>query len=139
MKNKTKLICGTLIIATAVGTVTNFVINKRNEEYISIVKNGTSKVNESITYEKAFNKYLIDNSWITYTDSEGNQLVSVSGKRFLPEKNRIAKIELVYLVDKNDKSFKFYKGYIDKSEMNAVEALIFTIKAVDSYGCTPNF
>lgn len=139
MKNKTKLICGTLIIATSVGTVTNFVIHKRNEEYISIVKNGTSKVNESITYEKAFNKYLIDNSWITYTDSEGNQLVSVSGKRYLPDKNRIAKIELVYLVDKNDKSFKFYKGYIDKSEMNAVEALIFTIKAVDSYGCTPNF
>ena len=139
MKNKTKLICGTLIIATAVGTVTNFVIHKRNEEYINIIKSATSKVNESITYEKAFNKYLIDNSWITYTDSEGNQLVSVSGKRYLPEKNRIAKIELVYLVDKNDKSFKFYKGYIDKSEMNAVEALIFTIKAVDSYGCTPNF
>ena len=139
MKNKTKLICGTLIIATSVGTVTNFVIHKRNEEYISIVKNGKSKVNESITYEKAFNKYLLNNSWITYTDSEGNQLVSVSGKRYLPEKNRIAKIELVYLVDKNDKSFKFYKGYIDKSEMNAVEALIFTIKAVDSYGCTPNF
>ena len=139
MKNKTKLICGTLIIATAVGTVTNFVIHKRNEEYINIIKSATSKVNESVTYEKAFNKYLIDNSWITYTDSEGNQLVSVSGKRFLPEKNRIAKIELVYLVDKNDKSFKFYKGYIDKSEMNAVEALIFTIKAVDSYGCTPNF
>ena len=139
MKNKTKLICGTLIIATAVGTVTNFVIHKRNEEYINIIKSATSKVNESITYEKAFNKYLIDNSWITYTDSEGNQLVSVSGKRYLPEKNRIAKIELVYLVDKNDKSFKFYKGYIDKSEMNAVEALILTIKAVDSYGCTPNF
>ena len=139
MKNKTKLICGTLIIATAVGTVTNFVIHKRNEEYINIIKSATSKVNESITYEKAFNKYLINNSWITYTDSEGNQLVSVSGKRYLPEKNRIAKIELVYLVDKNDKSFKFYKGYIDKLEMNAVEALIFTIKAVDSYGCTPNF
>lgn len=139
MKNKTKLICGTLIIATAVGTAANFVINKRNEEYISIVKNGKSKVNESITYEKAFNKYLLNNSWITYTDSEGNQLVSVSRKRYLPDKNRIAKIELVYLVDKNDKSFKFYKGYIDKSEMNAVEALIFTIKAVDSYGCTPNF
>ena len=60
MKNKTKLICGTLIIATAVGTAANFVIHKRNEEYISIVKNGTSKVNESITYEKAFNKYLIN-------------------------------------------------------------------------------
>ena len=139
MKNKTKLICGTLIIATAVGTVTNFVIHKRNEEYINIIKSATSKVNESVTYEKAFNKYLLNTNWITYTDSEGNQLVSVSGKRFLPEKNRIAKIELVYLVDKNDKSFKFYKGYIDKSEMNAVEALIFTIKAVDSYGCTPNF
>ena len=139
MKNKTKSICGTLIMAPVVGTAANFVINKRNEEYISIVKNGKSKVNESITYEKAFNKYLLNNSWITYTDSEGNQLVSVSGKRYLPEKNRIAKIELVYLVDKNDKSFKFYKGYIDKSEMNAVEALIFTIKAVDSYGCTPNF
>ena len=139
MKNKTKLICGTLIITIAVGTVTNFVIHKRNEEYINIIKSATSKVNESITYEKAFNKYLIDNSWITYTDSEGNQLVSVLGKRYLPDKNRIAKIELVYLVDKNDKSFKFYKGYIDKSEMNAVEALIFTIKAVDSYGCTPNF
>ena len=139
MKNKTKLICGTLIIATAVGTVTNFVIHKRNEEYINIVQSATSKVNESVTYEKAFNKYLLNNSWITYTDSEGNQLVSVSGKRYLPEKNRIAKIELVYLVDKNDKSFKFYKGYIDKSEMNAVEALIFIIKAVDSYGCTPNF
>ena len=139
MKNKTKLICGTLIIATAVGTVTNFVIHKRNEEYINIIKSATSKVNESVTYEKAFNKYLIDNSWITYTDSEGNQLVSVSGKRYLPNKNRIAKIELLYLVDKKDKSFKFYKGYIDKSEMNAVEALIFTIKAVDSYGCTPNF
>ena len=139
MKNKTKLICGTLIIATAVGTVTNFVIHKRNEEYINIIKSATSKVNESVTYEKAFNKYLIDNSWITYTDSEGNQLVSISGKRYLPDKNRIAKIELLYLVDKKDKSFKFYKGYIDKSEMNAVEALIFTIKAVDSYGCTPNF
>ena len=139
MKNKTKLICGTLIIATAVGTVTNFVIHKRNEEYINIIKSATSKVNESITYEKAFNKYLINNSWITYTDSEGNQLVSVSGKRYLPDKNRIAKIELVYLVDKNDKSFKFYKGYIDKLEMNAVEALIFTIKAVDTYDCTPNF
>ena len=139
MKNKTKLICGTLIIATAVGTAANFVIHKRNEEYINIIKSATSKVNESVTYEKAFNKYLINNSWITYTDSEGNQLVSVSGKRYLSEKNRIAKIELVYLVDKNDKSFKFYKGYIDKSEMNAVEALIFIIKAVDSYGCTPNF
>lgn len=47
MKNKTKLICGTLIIATAVGTVTNFVIHKRNEEYINIIKSATSKVDES--------------------------------------------------------------------------------------------
>ena len=139
MKNKTKLICGTLIIATAVGTVTNFVIHKRNEEYINIIKSATSKVNESVTYEKAFNKYLLNANWITYTDSEGNRFVSISGKRFLHDKNRIANIELVYLVDKNDKSFKFYKGYIDKSEMNAVEALIFTIKAVDTYDCTPNF
>ena len=139
MKNKTKLICGTLIIATAVGTAANFVIHKRNEEYINIIKSATSKVNESVTYEKAFNKYLLNTNWITYTDSEGNRFVSISGKRFLHDKNRIANIELAYIIDENDKSFKFYKGYIDKSEMNAVEALILTIKAVDSYGCTPNF
>ena len=139
MKNKTKLICGTLIIATAVGTVTNFVIHKRNEEYINIIKSATSKVNESITYEKAFNKYLINNSWITYTDSEGNRFVSISGKRFLHDKNRIANIELVYIINENNKSFKFYKGYIDKMEMNQVEALILTIRAVDTYDCTPNF
>ena len=139
MKNKTKLICGTLIIATAIGTVTNFVIHKRNEEYINIIKSATSKVNESVTYEKAFNKYLLNTNWITYTDSEGNQLVGISGKRYLQDKNRIANIELVYLVDISNNTFKFYKGYIDKMEMNQVEALILTIRAVDTYDCTPNF
>ena len=139
MKNKKKLICGTLIAATVVGTATSFIIHKRNEEYINIIKSATSKVNESVTYEKAFNKYLLNANWITYTDSEGNQLVSISGKRYLQDKNRIANIELVYLVDISNNTFKFYKGYIDKMEMNQVEALILTIRAVDTYDCTPNF
>ena len=138
-KNKTKLICVTLITATVVGTATSFIIHKRNEEYINIVKRGSSKVNESVTYEKAFNKYLLNANWITYTDSEGNRFVSISGKRFLHDKNRIANIELVYIINENNKSFKFYKGYIDKMEMNQVEALILTIRAVDTYDCTPNF
>lgn len=139
MKNKKKLICGVLITATIVWAGSSFIIHKRNEDYINIVKRGSSKVNERVTYEKAFNKYLTNSSWFTYTDSEGNRFVSVSGKRYLHDKNRIANIELIYTVDKSNNSFKFYKGYIDKLEMNDVEALIFVIKAVDSYDCTPNF
>lgn len=140
MKNsKKKLICGTLIAATVVGATASIIVHNQKEKCLNIVKQGTSKVDTSITYEEAFNKYLHHANWITYKDSEGNRLVSISGKRYLQDKNRIANIELVYLVDISNNTFKFYKGYIDKMEMNQVEALIFTIKAVDSYDCTPNF
>ena len=140
MKNsKKKLICGTLIVATITGTTASIIVHNQKEKCLNIVKQGTSKVDTSITYEEAFNKYLNNANWITYKDSEGNRLVSISGKRYLQDKNRIANIELVYLVDISNNTFKFYKGYIDKMEMNQVEALILTIRAVDTYDCTPNF
>lgn len=133
-----KIITGALLVSTIVGG-TMYYNHCQNEEVLNIVKNGTSKINEEINYEQAFTKYITNCSFITYKDSEKNQIVSIQGKRYLRDKDRIADVEINYIVDRDNGTFKFYKGYIDKMEMNEIDVLIMTIGAFSTYDAVSNF
>ena len=136
MKIKKKLIkIGSIIllIVTIGNSIFVYKYTKTKEECINLVKKQTSEINPNINFDKAYSKYLTDLDYTYYKDSQGNEIVSAVGNRYFPDKDKVCKIEIQYLIDRKTNELHFYKGFIDGAKMNEVQMLILKIKAYDTY------
>lgn len=122
-----------LLIVTVGSSIFVYKYTKTKEECINLVKKQTSEINPSINFDKAYSKYLTDLDYTYYKDSQGNEIVSAVGNRYFPDKDKVCKIEIQYLVDRKTNELHFYKGFIDGAKMNEVQMLILKIKAYDTY------
>ena len=136
MKIKKKMIkLGSIIllIITIGSSIFVYKYTKTKEECINLVKKQTSEINPNINFDKAYSKYLTDLDYTYYKDSQGNEIVSAVGNRYFPDKDKVCKIEIQYLIDRKTNESHFYKGFIDGAKMNEVQMLILKIKAYDTY------
>ena len=122
-----------LLIITIGSSIFVYKYTKTKEECINLVKKQTSEINPNINFDKAYSKYLTDLDYTYYKDSQGNAIVSAVGNRYFPDKDKVCKIEIQYLVDRKTNELHFYKGFIDGAKMNEVQMLILKIKAYDTY------
>ena len=122
-----------MLIITVGSSIFVYKYTKTKEECINLVKKQTSEINPSINFDKAYSKYLTDLDYTYYKDSQGNEIVSAVGDRYFPDKDKVCKIEIQYLVDRKTNELHFYKGFIDEAKMNEVQMLILKIKAYDTY------
>ena len=122
-----------LLIVTIGSSIFVYKYTKTKEECINLVKKQTSEINPNINFDKAYSKYLINLDYTYYKDSQGNEIVSAVGNRYFPDKDKVCKIEIQYLVDRKTNELHFYKGFIDGAKMNEVQMLILKIKAYDTY------
>ena len=122
-----------LLIITIGTSIFVYKYTKTKEECINLVKKQTSEINPNINFDKAYSKYLTDLDYTYYKDSQGNEIVSAAGNRYFPDKDKVCKIEIQYLVDKKTNELHFYKGFIDGAKINEAQMLILKIKAYDTY------
>lgn len=122
-----------LLIITIGSSIFVYKYTKTKEECINLVKKQTSEINPSINFDKAYSKYLTGLDYTYYKDSQGNEIVSAVGNRYFPDKDKVCKIEIQYLIDRKTNELHFYKGFIDGAKMNEVQMLILKIKAYDTY------
>ena len=122
-----------LLIVTIGSSIFVYKYTKTKEECINLVKKQTSEINPNINFDKAYSKYLTDLDYTYYKDSQGNEIVSAVGDRYFPDKDKVCKIEIQYLVDRKTNELHFYKGFIDGAKMNEVQMLVLKIKAYDTY------
>ena len=122
-----------LLIVTIGSSIFVYRYTKTKEECINLVKKQTSEINPNINFDKAYSKYLTDLDYTYYKDSQGNEIVSAAGNRYFPDKDKVCKIEIQYLVDRKTNELHFYKGFIDGAKMNEAQMLILKIKAYDTY------
>ena len=136
MKIKKKMIkLGSIILLIITIGSSTFIYKytKTKEECINLVKKQTSEINPNINFDKAYSKYLTDLDYTYYKDSQGNEIVSAVGNRYFPDKDKVCKIEIQYLIDRKTNELHFYKGFVDGAKMNEVQMLILKIKAYDTY------
>ena len=122
-----------LLIVTIGSSIFVYKYTKTKEECINLVKKQTSEINPNINFDKAYSKYLTELDYTYYKDSQGNEIVSAVGNRYFPDKDKVCKIEIQYLVDRKTNELHFYKGFIDGAKMNETQMLILKIKAYDTY------
>ena len=122
-----------LLIITIGSSIFVYKYTKTKEECINLVKKQTSEINPNINFDKAYSKYLTNLDYTYYKNSQGNEIVSAVGNRYFPDKDKVCKIEIQYLVDRKTNELHFYKGFIDGAKMNEVQMLILKIKAYDTY------
>ena len=123
-----------LIVLTLVTSIVGYKKHEAKVNAINSVKNIKSNINKDTTLDKAYSKYIQKLNYTYYKDSEGNQFVEINGKVLLKDKNRIADMRVIYLVDGNNT--KFYSMYLDKMKMTEVDYLILKVKAFGSYDST---
>lgn len=133
---KKYIICGLIVVSASCGLV-GYNKYQQGQKALHIVQNGKSNINTECTYKQAFERYLMDTSWHTYKDSEGKQIVNITGERYSVEKKHSYKYSIDYLIKGN--TFRLYKATVDGVEMNEVEVLMLTIKVMDSYDSVDNF
>ena len=122
-----------LLIVTIGSSIFVYKYAKTKEECINLVKKQTSEINPNINFDKAYSKYLTNLDYTYYKDSQSNEIVSAVGNRYFPDKDKVCKIEIQYIVDRKTNELHFYKGFIDGAKMNEVQMLILKIKAYDTY------
>ena len=132
-KKMIKLVSIILLIITIGSSIFVYKYTKTKEECINLVKKQTSEINPDINFDKAYSKYLTDLDYTYYKDSQGNEIVSAVGNRYFPDKDKVCKIEIQYIIDRKTNELHFYKGFIDGAKMNEVQMLILKIKAYDTY------
>ena len=134
VKKRTIKLGSIILLIITIGTsIFVYKYTKTKEECINLVKKQTSEINPNINFDKAYSKYLTDLDYTYYKDSQGNEIVSAVGNRYFPDKDKVCKIEIQYLIDRKTNELHFYKGFIDGAKMNEVQMLILKIKAYDTY------
>ena len=134
VKKRTIKLGSIILLIITIGTsIFVYKYTKTKEECINLVKKQTSEINPNINFDKAYSKYLTDLDYTYHKDSQGNEIVSAAGNRYFPDKDKVCKIEIQYLVDRKTNELHFYKGFIDGAKMNEAQMLILKIKAYDTY------
>ena len=134
VKKRTIKLGSIILLIITIGTsIFVYKYTKTKEECINLVKKQTSEINPNINFDKAYSKYLTDLDYTYYKDSQGNEIVSAGGNRYFPDKDKVCKIEIQYLVDRKTNELHFYKGFIDGAKINEAQMLILKIKAYDTY------
>ena len=134
IKKRTIKLGSIILLIVTIGTsIFVYKYIKTKEECINLVKKQTSEINPNINFDKAYSKYLTDLDYTYYKDSQGNEIVSAGGNRYFPDKDKVCKIEIQYLIDRKTNELHFYKGFIDGAKMNEAQMLILKIKAYDTY------
>ena len=134
VKKRTIKLGSIILLIITIGTsIFVYKYTKTKEECINLVKKQTSEINPNINFDKAYSKYLTDLDYTYYKDSQGNEIVSAAGNRYFPDKDKVCKIEIQYLVDRKTNELHFYKGFIDGAKINEAQMLILKIKAYDTY------
>ena len=134
VKKRTIKLGSIILLIITIGTsIFVYKYTKTKEECINLVKKQTSEINPNINFDKAYSKYLTDLDYTYYKDSQRNEIVSAAGNRYFPDKDKVCKIEIQYLVDRKTNELHFYKGFIDGAKMNEAQMLILKIKAYDTY------
>ena len=134
VKKRTIKLGSIILLIITIGTsIFVYKYTKTKEECINLVKKQTSQINPNINFDKAYSKYLTDLDYTYYKDSQGNEIVSAAGNRYFPDKDKVCKIEIQYLVDRKTNELHFYKGFIDGAKINEAQMLILKIKAYDTY------
>ena len=134
VKKRTIKLGSIILLIVTIGTsIFVYKYTKTKEECINLVKKQTSEINPNINFDKAYSKYLTDLDYTYYKDSQGNEIVSAVGNRYFPDKDKVCKIEIQYLVDRKTNELHFYKGFIDGAKINEAQMLILKIKAYDTY------
>ena len=134
VKKRTIKLGSIILLIITIGTsIFVYKYTKTKEECINLVKKQTSEINPNINFDKAYSKYLTDLDYTYYKDSQGNEIVSAVGNRYFPDKDKVCKIEIQYLIDRKTNELHFYKGFIDGAKMNEVQMLVLKIKAYDTY------
>ena len=134
IKKKTIKLGAIILLIVTIGTsIFVYKYTKTKEECINLDKKQTSEINPNINFDKAYSKYLTDLDYTYYKDSQGNEIVSAAGNRYFPDKDKVCKIEIQYLVDRKTNELHFYKGFIDGAKMNETQMLILKIKAYDTH------
>ena len=134
VKKRTIKLGSIILLIVTIGTsIFVYKYTKTKEECINLVKKQTSEINPNINFDKAYSKYLTDLDYTYYKDSQGNEIVSAGGNRYFPDKDKVCKMEIQYLIDRKTNELHFYKGFIDGAKMNEAQMLILKIKAYDTY------
>ena len=134
VKKRTIKLGSIILLIITIGTsIFVYKYTKTKEECINLVKKQTSEINPNINFDKAYSKYLTDLDYTYYKDSQGNEIVSAAGNRYFPDKDKVCKIEIQYLIDRKTNELHFYKGFIDGAKINEAQMLILKIKAYDTY------
>ena len=134
VKKRTIKLGSIILLIVTIGTsIFVYKYTKTKEECINLVKKQTSEINPNINFDNAYSKYLTDLDYTYYKDSQGNEIVSAGGNRYFPDKDKVCKIEIQYLVDRKTNELHFYKGFIDGAKINEAQMLILKIKAYDTY------
>ena len=70
-----------------------------------------------------------------YKNHEGIEVVSVTGKRYFKNRDKICDVEINYFINRENGSLQFNSAYIDDSKINEIEVLkmkIIAFSTVDS-------
>lgn len=141
MKIKKKLIkIGSMIVLVITLATGIFIyrVQSENKNAISVVQNGVSKINKDTNYKKAFEKYFNKLNWYTYKTNDGVRIAGFIAKRYVDDRNTMADYDISYIV-KDNNTFEFYKGSVNGVEINQIEMLTITIKAMSSYESVNNY
>ena len=138
MKIKKKLIkLGSLLLLVVTIGSSIYIFNYKNhkEEAINLVKSQTSNINDKTNFDEAYSRYFQNLSYIYYKNHEGIEVVSVTGKRYFKDRDKICDVEINYFVNRDNGSLQFNSAYIDDSKINEIEVLkmkIIAFSTVDS-------
>ena len=124
VKKRTIKLGSIILLIVTIGTsIFVYKYTKTKEECINLVKKQTSEINPNINFDKAYSKYLTDLDYTYYKDSQGNEIVSAVGNRYFPDKDKVCKIEIQYLVDRKTNELHFYKGSTDCVKAYVIDLL----------------
>ena len=134
-----KVIIGTLIGTTVICGGMICKNNKDNQNALSIVQNGTSKINKECTYKQAYEKYLDKCCWATYVNSDGQRIVNVNGDHYNQEHKQVMHYSINYLVHEEKNTFEFIDGKVNDYPLNAIDVLKITIQMMATYNSESNY
>ena len=139
MKIKKKLVkvgAILLLIVTIGSSIYIFNYKNHKEEAINLVKSQTSNINDKTNFDEAYSRYFQNLGYTYYKNNEGIEVVSVTGKRYFKDRDKICDVEINYFINRDNGSLQFNSAYIDGSKIDEVEVLKMKIIAFSTADST---